>query len=74
MPTWDEHLKWCKDRARVYAARGELANAVASMGSDIMNHDDFNARCPDPHLLVLGMMLAVTGDDEGVRMWIEGFR
>ena len=30
----DEHLEWCKERAREYLDAGELSNAVASMGSD----------------------------------------
>jgi hypothetical protein len=27
----DEHLEWCKERAREYLDAGELSNAVASM-------------------------------------------
>jgi hypothetical protein len=30
----DEHLEWCKERARDYLDAGELSNAVASMGSE----------------------------------------
>jgi len=28
--TRDEHLEWCKKRAREYLARGDAANAIAS--------------------------------------------
>lgn len=32
-----EHLAWAKARALEYVARGELANAIASMASDLNN-------------------------------------
>jgi hypothetical protein len=34
----DEHLAWCKKRALEYWRAGDLANAVASMGSDLDKH------------------------------------
>jgi hypothetical protein len=33
--TREEHLAWAKTRALEYANRGDLVNAVASMGSDL---------------------------------------
>jgi hypothetical protein len=40
MRTRDEHLEWCKERARVYLDRGELLDAVTSMGSDLDQHPE----------------------------------
>lgn len=37
--TREEYLKWCKDRALEYVDRGELVNALASMGSDLDKHE-----------------------------------
>lgn len=65
-----EHLAWCKSRALEYLDEGDLANAVASMGSDLRKHPETN--CPDV-LMTLGMMLIVQNDAAGVRRWIEGF-
>jgi hypothetical protein len=58
-----EHLIWCKKRALEYVDRGELANAVASMGSDLGN----------PVFLQLGLLYVMQRDSAGVRRWIEGF-
>jgi hypothetical protein len=71
--TRDEHLTWCKQRALEYVAVGELDNAVASMGSDLSQHEGTRNPANDG-LLVLGMMYVVDGDAAGVRRWIEGFR
>jgi hypothetical protein len=38
--TRDEHLAWCKQRALEYVDAGDLANAVASMTSDLKEHPD----------------------------------
>lgn len=65
-----EHLAWCKARALEYLDEGDLANAVASMGSDLSKHPE--TKCPDV-LMTLGMMLIVQNDATGVRRWIEGF-
>jgi hypothetical protein len=71
--TRDEHLAWCKTRALEYLDRGELANAVASMGSDLTKHPDTNNPAHNG-LLMLGMMYVVDNDIAAVRRWIEGFR
>lgn len=71
MRTREEHLVWCKERALEYLNRGDLQNAVTSMGSDLQKHPALE--CP-PHLLMLGGIRAMNFDTEGVRKWIEGFR
>lgn len=35
-----EHLQWCKNRAMEYVDRGEINDALASMGSDLNKHPD----------------------------------
>ena len=69
--TRSEHLAWAKERAIKYLESGELANAVASMGSDLNKH---------PELAALGLavvmalgMTEVSRGPEAVRRWIEGF-
>jgi hypothetical protein len=69
--TRSEHLAWCKERAMEYYNQGDLANAVASMTSDLNNHDE--TRCNNPFLIQLGMMELMNNNREGVRRWIEGF-
>jgi uncharacterized membrane-anchored protein len=69
--TRDEHLEWCKQRAREYLDAGDLLNAVTSMGSDLDKHPEL--RC-NPYLLMAGALDAQNGDSRKVREWIEGFR
>ena len=67
-----EHLAWCKERAVEYADRGEIVNAVASMGSDLSKHPDTK----DHPGVKLGLMLAMSGNmatPADCRRWIEGF-
>jgi hypothetical protein len=67
----EEHLIWCKKRAMEYFNRGDYANAVGSMLSDLSKHPE--TKCNDV-LAVLGIMYVSKGDIEGVRRFIEGFR
>jgi hypothetical protein len=67
-----EHLAWCKQRALEYCDAGDLQNAVASMGSDLLKHPE-TARSGHPHLLMIGVMEAASGNEPGVRRWITGF-
>ena len=70
--TRDEHLAWCKQRALEYADRGDMASAIASMGSDLNKHPDTRNHGG----MELMMMLAVGGqfDRPGeLRKFIEGF-
>jgi uncharacterized membrane-anchored protein len=71
MRTRDEHLEWCKQRAREYLDAGDLLNAVTSMGSDLDKHPEL--RC-NPFLLMTGALDAQNGDSRKVRDWIEGFQ
>jgi len=67
-----EHLQWAKDRALEYADRGDLANAMASQGSDLDKHPETKGHAA----MGLMMMLAVNGhlDRPGeLRKFIEGF-
>lgn len=35
-----EHIEWCKQRALMYADRGEISDAWASMVSDLGKHPE----------------------------------
>jgi hypothetical protein len=70
--TRDEHLAWCKQRALEYADRGDMANAIASMGSDLNKHPETENHAA----MQLMMMMAMAGqfDRPGeLRKFIEGF-
>lgn len=67
-----EHLAWCKQRALEYADMGDMANAIASMGSDLRKHPETE----DHAAMGLMMMMAMAGqfDRPGeLRKFIEGF-
>lgn len=67
----DEHLAWCKERAREYLAHGDVANAVASMLSDMNKHPE---TAPVSKALGgLGLVTAASGDVAAARRFIEGF-
>jgi len=70
--TRDEHLEWCKKRARAYLDQGDLENAIASMGSDLMKHEELAGICSK--LMPLALLYVVERDLEGAKRWIEGFR
>lgn len=67
----DEHLAWCKERAFEYLVRGELADALASMMSDLAKHPE--TRCSST-LAWLGISYVTNRDHAGLVRWIEGFR
>jgi hypothetical protein len=70
--TRSEHLQWCKDRALAYLDRGEIADAVTSMLSDMSKHEE-TALPADSPLTMFGLM-AVMGSNIGdARRFIEGF-
>jgi hypothetical protein len=71
MRTREEHLEWCKERAREYLDAGDLLNAVTSMGSDLDKHPELGCNA---YLLMLGALDAQNGEREKVRRWVEGFR
>jgi hypothetical protein len=68
----EEHLAWCKERALEYLDRGALADAVASMGSDLSKHAETAA--VNGYIMALGMRYVIDHNTAGVRQWIEGFR
>ena len=67
--TRDEHLAWAKARALEYWAEGDLANAVASMASDLSKHSELAFAAN-----VSIVLYVQESDREGVKRWIEGFR
>ena len=69
--TRDEHLAWAKKRALEYLDKGDVVNAITSMGSDLEQHPELR---PNHALLMVGMLYARDYDWEGARRWIEGFR
>jgi len=66
-----EHLEWCKERALAYLDAGDLANAVASMTSDMSKHDE--TKDYPGVLTMLGMIEVMNSNPDGVRRWIVGF-
>lgn len=71
MRTREEHLAWAKARALEYVDRGELDQALASMGSDLNKHDEtrrLNA------FVMFGLPFVMNKDTVGMRRWIRGFR
>lgn len=72
MATREEHLEWCKRRAREYMNDGKLAHAAASMVSDLGKHPE-TVQVIAP-LAPLGLHFAEMNDFDGMRRWIEGFR
>ena len=68
-----EHLQWAKDRALEYADRGDVTNAMASLGSDLRKHPDTAASVA---IVVDLMMPLAIGNFERpgeLRKFIEGF-
>ena len=79
MRAYDEHLEWCKERAREYLRAGDLVNAVTSMMSDLDKHPETRAKCgrDNKTLWALGVHAAIRatqGDYDFVERYIEGFR
>lgn len=69
----EERLAFCKRRALEYVDRGEIAEAVNSMLSDLGKFPELREHVGG----TLGAMLLISGflSHEGeVRKWIEGFR
>jgi len=68
----NEHVEWCKQRALIYIEKGELNNALASMGSDLNKYVDTENH---PGMQI-GMMLLATGQlnsNHKMREFINGF-
>jgi len=73
--TREQHLAWCKKRALEYVDKGDLANGVTSMISDMDKHDEtrFDPKSVLGMLGLLALQQAVQGDRDGVRRFIVGF-
>ena len=67
----DDYLRRSKERALEYVLKGELIQAVASIGSDLNKHEETRI---DPTISYIGIMTATMGDVAGVRRFIDGFR
>lgn len=68
-----EHIQWCKERALEYVDRGELQNALASMGNDLDKHEATKNHVAMP----LGLQLMINGHlntPAKMREFILGFR
>lgn len=70
--TREEHLQWCKKRAHEYLDRGDMQNAVTSMMSDMIKHPDTKFAV-EGVLGQLGMLALMSGDNQQVRRYIDGF-
>jgi hypothetical protein len=73
MRTRDEHLEGCKRRALEYLDRGECANAITSMLSDLSKHPE--TKGAGEHMALLGMHYIVHKvSPQECRDFIKGFR
>lgn len=68
-----EHLAWCKQRAHEYLDVGDVANAIASMMSDLGKHPETEGVGKNPALVMFGMMAAQNNSREDARRYIDGF-
>ena len=67
-----EHLAWAKQRALQYLDAGDLADAFASMASDLSKYPEL--RGIGNKIFPLGMLAVMNHDARELRRWIEGFR
>ncbi len=65
-----EHVESCKKRAREYLDQGDVANAIASILSDMPKHSECGV---NPMLAAFGIMIAQRNDVREARRFIEGF-
>ena len=72
MITREEHLEWCKQRAREYCERGDTINALTSMFSDLGKHPE----TADHIGIKLGLMLIAVGNANkaAVLRHIDGYK
>lgn len=70
--TRQEHMNWCKERAREYLDQGDIPNAITSMLSDLTKHPDTKAS-GEGILAMMGMSVAMSGDPREARRFIDGF-
>jgi len=67
-----EHVAWCKQRALEYCDRGDVRQALASMGSDLNAHDATRNHI-GCELGLMQMMAGGLSTPEAMREFINGF-
>ncbi len=72
MRTREEHLEWCKQRAREDLDRGGVADAIATMCTCLVQHPDFEGIVEK--MTPIGLFYAMNNDLDGARRFVEGFR
>lgn len=70
----DLHLAWCKLRALEYVDRGDLGQAIDSMGSDLMKHPHWKNGKLVGDMVLLAHLFEKPKGPAAIRRWIEGFR
>ena len=71
--TRDEHIEWCKRRAREYLGAGDHEQAVTSFLSDMTNHDETKDHIV--RVLIVGYLFSNMRQSlEEARSLIEGTR
>lgn len=68
--TRDEHVAWCKKRAREYLDKGDIANGVTSMLSDMDKHPECRV---NQALSMLGMAAIMQHDLQAAKRFVDGF-
>jgi len=71
--TRDEHLEWCKMRAREYLRDHDIKNAVTSMLSDLSKHPE-TADLAHGGFVKVGIHVIVMQDQGLAERFVEGFR
>jgi len=66
------HLAWAKERALEYADMGDVAQAMASLGSDLNKHPETRGH-PGMELMMMLMMGGHLSTPRELRKFIEGF-
>ena len=69
-----EYLAWAKACALDYLDRGELANAIASVGSDLQKHSAWKDSEMVAMLTYDALVFEMSNGSEAIRRWIKGFR
>jgi len=70
--TRDEHLNWCKQRAREYCDSGDVQGAYASMVSDLGKHEE-TANHVGIQLGMMQLMGGMLDTPTAMRKFIDGF-
>lgn len=70
--TREEHLEWCKQRAREYLDAGDIKNALTSMMSDLEKHPETRGHIGTDIGIQL-MMIGALDDPRRAREFIEGY-